>query len=240
MMVLQYGASDQKHLENATNAQALAELMAEGEMTLEGALRENNSAAWTVFAEHADDAARGMADTPRRTRLGADLLREIVGNPFQPVSVSSTHSWLTPEVVSMAKAAYEEASIACLHCWASGDERKFKHGGSFYRCKHCRGRGWIDRDFDRNNERLAILSDALEEAGCDNEAMLRHLRGEEPYLVETKSGDLSTGKVEIFTETKWRPMHKNLHVRGCWVLSTILGKHNGPPCKPRETVFDGD
>jgi hypothetical protein len=43
-------------------------------------------------------------------------------------------------------------------------------------------------------DRLPILADALEEAGCDNAAVLAHCRGEGP------------------------------HVRGCWVLDLLLGK----------------
>src|SRR5262249_24561514 len=42
--------------------------------------------------------------------------------------------------------------------------------------------------------RLAVLSDALEEAGCDSADILTHLRGTGP------------------------------HVRGCWVVDAILGK----------------
>jgi hypothetical protein len=42
--------------------------------------------------------------------------------------------------------------------------------------------------------RLAVLSDALEEAGCDNADILSHLRGPGP------------------------------HVRGCWVIDLLLGK----------------
>ena len=42
--------------------------------------------------------------------------------------------------------------------------------------------------------RLAVLSDALEEAGCDNDDLLSHLRGPGP------------------------------HVRGCWVVDLLLGK----------------
>jgi hypothetical protein len=45
-----------------------------------------------------------------------------------------------------------------------------------------------------DSERLAVLADALEEAGCDNADILRHLRGPGP------------------------------HVRGCWVLDLCLGK----------------
>jgi hypothetical protein len=43
-------------------------------------------------------------------------------------------------------------------------------------------------------KRLAILADALEEAGCTNEDVLAHLRGPGP------------------------------HVRGCWVLDLLLGR----------------
>jgi hypothetical protein len=42
--------------------------------------------------------------------------------------------------------------------------------------------------------RLAVLADALEESGCDNQEMLGHLRGPGP------------------------------HVRGCWVIDLLLGK----------------
>jgi hypothetical protein len=45
-----------------------------------------------------------------------------------------------------------------------------------------------------DNARLAVLSDALEEAGCTDEAILHHLRSPGP------------------------------HVRGCWVLDLVLGK----------------
>src|SRR5262245_1248022 len=48
--------------------------------------------------------------------------------------------------------------------------------------------GTLDRD------RLAVLADALEDAGCDNADILAHLRGPGP------------------------------HVRGCWVLDLLLGK----------------
>jgi len=79
-------------------------------------------------------------------------LREVLGNPFRPVSVAPT--WLTPQVLAVARAVYDE-------------------------------RRWDD---------LPFLADALEEAGCTNEAILSHCRGPGP------------------------------HVRGCWALDVILGK----------------
>ena len=47
---------------------------------------------------------------------------------------------------------------------------------------------------DRAFDRLPILADALQDAGCDNEEVLNHCRGPGP------------------------------HVRGCWVVDLILGK----------------
>ena len=49
---------------------------------------------------------------------------------------------------------------------------------------------YADRAFDR----LPILADALQDAGCDNEDVLTHCRGTGP------------------------------HARGCWVVDLILGK----------------
>jgi hypothetical protein len=47
---------------------------------------------------------------------------------------------------------------------------------------------------DRAFDRMPILADALQDAGCDNEDILDHCRGPEP------------------------------HVRGCWVVDLLLGK----------------
>ena len=49
---------------------------------------------------------------------------------------------------------------------------------------------YADRAFDR----LSILADALQDAGCDNDDILTHCRGEGP------------------------------HARGCWVVDLVLGK----------------
>jgi hypothetical protein len=47
---------------------------------------------------------------------------------------------------------------------------------------------------DRASDRMPILADALQDAGCDNEDVLSHCRGGGP------------------------------HVRGCWVVDLVLGK----------------
>jgi len=82
----------------------------------------------------------------------SNLLRDVCGNPFQPVSMDP--SWQSSIAVALARTIYEE------------------------------------RTFDR----LPILADALEEAGCDDAVVLSHLRGEGP------------------------------HVRGCWAVDLVLGR----------------
>ncbi|QEL14637.1 hypothetical protein [Limnoglobus roseus] len=81
-----------------------------------------------------------------------DLIRDIFGNPFRPVTFSP--SWLTPTVVGLAGGIY------------------------------------ADRAFDR----LPILADALQDAGCEDVDVLSHCRGDGP------------------------------HARGCWVVDGVLGK----------------
>lgn len=55
-------------------------------------------------------------------------------------------------------------------------------------------------DHDGAFERLPILADALLDADCDAEAVLRHCRGTEPHAPDAS------------------------HARGCWVIDLILGR----------------
>src|SRR5262249_38059409 len=89
----------------------------------------------------------------------ADLVREVLGNPFRPVTLDPP--WRTPTVKALALTAY--------------DDRVPSTGTLDPAC-------------------LAVLADALEDAGCDNADLLSHLRGPGP------------------------------HVRGCWALDLLLGK----------------
>jgi hypothetical protein len=89
----------------------------------------------------------------------ASLLRDIFGNPFRPAAISP--AWLTPDVVHLAHAAYDERLLPS---------------------------GQLDR------QRLLVLADALEEAGCTNAEVLGHLRG------------------------------PGLHVRGCFLLDLLVGR----------------
>ena len=89
----------------------------------------------------------------------ADLLRDIFGNPFRPVSLEL--AWLMPAVANLAAAAYAEQTSPL---------------------------GELDPAL------LAVLADALEDAGCNHADILNHLRG------------------------------PGRHVRGCWPLDLLLAK----------------
>jgi hypothetical protein len=81
-----------------------------------------------------------------------ELLRDIFGNPFRPVTILP--EWRTSTVLALSQGIYDEKAF----------------------------------------DRMPILADALQDAGCDNEQVLGHCRGPGP------------------------------HVRGCFVMDACLGK----------------
>jgi hypothetical protein len=115
--------------------------------------------AGTSVARAAAYAGKAGRDFLAAKQRECDLLRDIFGNPFRPVTVSP--AWQTPQVAALAQAAYDERELPA---------------------------GTLDL------ARLAVLADALEEAGCDQADLLGHLRGPGP------------------------------HVRGCWAVDLVLGK----------------
>ena len=152
--------------------------------------------------------------TAKYRPMAAHLLRDIVGdNPYSPLSALRV-DWLTPDVRALAQAAYQHpVRWKCQKCIGTGD----RHPGTFWHhydrrtkdddCLACDGTGGVE-DGSLDPARFAVLSDALEEAGCDSEELLRHLRGEE-YRPNRSS-------------LEWRPA-SGPHVRGCWALRAILG-----------------
>ncbi len=106
-------------------------------------------------------SSKGESGSPAyhaERRHHAMLLREIMGNPFAPITVVPV--WLTPTVMQVALVAYVERELPSGHL---------------------------------DTASLAVLSDALEDAGCADADLLGHLRSSGP------------------------------HVRGCWALDLILG-----------------
>lgn len=159
----------------------------------------------------------------------AALLRDIVGNPYRPVYWSddpkqhaepgrrtNPHPSTVPHVE--IRMAWTTPTVLSLAQAAYDD---------------CTPHGILD------DGRLAVLSDALEEAGCDDESILWHLRGVPRDMCWVCEG---TGVVEVpsrrygFATDDDREDMRCLecmgdgvlasgpHVRGCWVLDCILGK----------------
>lgn len=174
----------------------------------------------SAFAVADPDAARGaqLLAIPTTTWPvdGAELaalLREIVGNPFRPATWSlSLLSPMATTVLSLASAAYDErVKEKCEKChgkggwcrcpgchgeWAGdvgpdcfvcGHPRLTREG-----CPDCHGTGTIETGH-LDNARLAVLSDALEEAGAEGE-ILAHLRSPGSHVRGCHVLDLLLGK----------------------------------------------
>jgi hypothetical protein len=115
-----------------------------------GAVHEDLADRLTIAGSDADASDAALEAVAEEERIAqADLLREVFGNPFRPVTIApACLAWNERTIPKLAQAIYEE--------------------GAF--------------------DRLPILADALEEAGCTDPALLEHCR---------RSGG---------------------HCRGCWVV----------------------
>lgn len=112
----------------------------------------NRAISWEKTTRYVAEMTARANDLKAEQKVQAVLLRDIFGNPYRPVVVE--RSWLSPKVVGLAQAIYD------------------------------------DRAFDR----LPVLAAALEEAGCNDAAILSHCRQAGP------------------------------HFRGCWVVDLLLEK----------------
>lgn len=150
------------------------------------------SAKWdsSVWAKAWANAPAGVAS---RAVMVA-LLRQIIGNPWRSVLRTSEEIYrvegvnvvwrlkITPTVLALARAAYEERlDAACPDRICGGRGRWADAAGDMDGCDKCGQTGRVSTG-QLCPDRLSVLSDALEEAGCTDEAILRALRGEVPCV----------------------------------------------------------
>lgn len=233
----------------------------------EHARPEYNRQEWIVNEATSAKSFRLLAETvheqrPKEYAQLADLMREIFGNPFKQVQLprpviyegvgapsSSTATptltkvygpcpWLTPTVVSLAKVAYDERpGKMCNKCNGVGKEWDGRGGDGWFSCSTCHGTGRIE-DGQLDPHLLNVLADALTDAGCNNEELVRHLRGEErcprahwpahPQNMTEAYTQVDPTKVQTSCVTCKSTGYIPLccpHYRGCWVVDLILG-HN--------------
>ena len=142
------------------------------------------------------------ASLPDRRSGKSNLFRCIVGNPFRP------HLFHRNPDVGIFDCEW------CDELWSWRTPTVLRLARSCYEVRNADG--------TLDEPTLAVLSDALEDAGCDDEELLMHLRGREgpcPYrgaLAHPLACHWCGGKT-------WRPLAGS-HVRGCWVIDLLLGK----------------
>lgn len=164
-------------------------------------------AACELFQPSAMASAQNVSRLSGPKAAQAVLLREIVGNPFRPVTlppgpVVKITAPLTLNARPTGMMGTVEVPGPCP--WLTHDDGKV--------AKIAR----VIYD-ERRWDLMPMLADALEEAGCDNEEMLRHCRGQE--LREADGPGVAVGS----NTSIWRSL-RGPHVRGCWVIDLLLGK----------------
>jgi hypothetical protein len=148
---------------------------------------------------------------------GADLLREVVGNPFHPVR------WLRDvrDIGLQGLDAWEKAggnrwADTVLRCYRGTDVIRLAEAAYEERLDN--------RSLDP--VRLAILADALEEAGCLERDMLQHLRGwtrcPRAFAPTGRESCPLCGIIDSVDHGWVRLPVK--HVRGCWAVDLARGE----------------
>lgn len=150
--------------------------------------------------------------------LRAHLLRDVVGGPFRELHWRcGSCGWKNP-------AHYQSCSV--LECgarspWLTPDALSLAQAA------------WDD-PLPGNllrPDRLAVLSDTLEEAGCDSVELLRHLRSravcphcEGAAFQLGEASDEETGELLDCPHCDDDGTVAVTHVRGCWAISLLLGQ----------------
>lgn len=145
--------------------------------------------------------------TPIEPDVRSAIIRDVIGNPFRSVTIEQ--AWLTPLVLSLARAVDDAASeaIVCPNCFGKEHVREdgpYTSKSDRVTCGRCKGFGEFPPDGTFDPVRLAVLADALLDGGMPDtldripHPLLAHLRDAGP------------------------------HWRGCHAVSCILNKGGDP------------
>ena len=166
----------------------------------------------------------------------AALLCDLVGSPWRPAPDVRAFGgllrvdWLTLTVLALARAAYETGR-PCGRCRGTGGIL-FRGADQPGPCPVCHGQG---SDGLLDPVRLAILADALEEAGCPTDEQCPACPGLGYGVQPEWTQEIPLywcGQCDQRTRCISNPLLAHLrseglagpHARGCWALDLILGK----------------
>ncbi len=197
----------------------VAERYADGLATWE-AMQEYNHGDYVCWEIDSQAAVGAVRDSGVPPAVQASLLRDVFGNPYRPRKCECNYG----------------SGVPCENCYNRRDWLAWNDG-----CVKKLAQAIYD---EREFGRMPLLADALEEAGCEDAAILGHLRSRRRC---PKCG----GKGVIKTPgSNWGPtmpcrevgtpnladwpsgvgcdgsgwLDAGPHVRGCWVIDILLGK----------------
>lgn len=182
---------------------------------------------WSVLAYDAAWAAHNQAEDsrigsdPHRRVVTAALLREIVGNPFRPVTLpGEDHEWEQPfnRMAFCRRCGVEYASDAHRASLTCPPTRSWLTPTVLGIAQEAYDERLPDGTLDP--DRLLILSDALEEAGCDNPHCIHCVNGVWGEFEDGAAIPCHCTTTHILNHLR----SPGPHVRGCWVLDLLLGK----------------
>lgn len=142
----------------------------------------------------------------------ANILRDIIGNPWHPVKLPDKKCWDCQGYGCHLGSGPDRGNPKCSTCkgtgrlvactWITSTVRNLAEVAYQERAEN----GSLESD------QLMILADALEEGGCTDERILWHLRGQEERISTVQPG-----------ETYWIPK-RGPCVRGCHIIDLLTGR----------------